>query len=433
MSSGHPCKDVDVRYEAEHDVEKLMPDHYDSLEIRVRTLRDSEEFATLPKIIAHAMLAPGWAKHLAGIDAKHVNSREALAKLPVLRKSDIAALQKENPPFGGLNVTPPGKVRRLLMSPGPIFEPEGEGKDWYGAARALFAAGFRPGDIVHTSFAYHLTPGGFILESGAHALGCAVIPGGVGNTEQQLEAIAHYKPSGYVGTPDFLKILLDTAAKTGKDASFIKRALVGGAALPASLREELRERGVAVLQCYATAELGVIAYESEAKEGMIVNECLLVEIVRPGTGDPVADSEVGEVVVTTFNHDYPMIRLATGDLSALLPGRSPCGRTNMRIKGWMGRADQTAKVKGMFVHPKQIAEVAARHPELGRLRLVVGREAEQDTMMLMAECAAPAAALEGAVAATLQSVTKLKGAVKLTAPGTLPNDGKVIADERPVG
>ena len=276
--------------------------------------------AVLPKIVAHAMAAPGWAKHLAGVDAKHVNSREALAKLPVLRKSDIAALQKENPPFGGLNVTPPGKVRRLLMSPGPIFEPEGEGKDWYGAARALYAAGFRPGDVVHNSFAYHLTPGGFILESGAHALGCAVIPGGVGNTELQLDAIAHYKPSGYVGTPDFLKILLDTAEKTGKDASSIKRALVGGAALPASLREELGKRGVATLQCYATAELGVIAYESEAKEGMIVNECLLVEIVRPGTGDPVAEGEVGEVVVTTFNHDYPMIRLATGDLSALLPG-----------------------------------------------------------------------------------------------------------------
>jgi len=409
-----------------------MPDHYDPLETRVRTLRDSEEFATLPKIVAHAIRAPGWAKQLAGVDVKHVNSRAALAKLPVLRKSDIAALQKDNPPFGGLNVTPPGKARRLLMSPGPIFEPEGEGKDWWGAARALYAAGFRAGDVVHNSFAYHLTPGGFILESGAHALGCAVIPGGVGNTEQQLDAIAHYKPSGYVGTPDFLKILLDSAEKTGKDASSIKRALVGGAALPASLREELGKRGVAVLQCYATAELGVIAYESKAKEGMIVNETVIVEIVRPGTGDPVAEGEVGEVVVTTFNPDYPMIRLATGDLSALLPGRSPCGRTNMRIKGWMGRADQTAKVKGMFVHPKQIAEVAARHPQLARLRLVVGREAEQDTMTLIAECAAPEASLQAAVAATLQSVTKLKGAVQLVAVGALPNDGKVIADERKI-
>ncbi len=410
-----------------------MADHYDNLETRDPAARERELGARLPEAFARAMTAPGWAKHLAGIDAKAVTSRAALAKLPVLRKADIATLQKDHPPFGGLNVTPPGKAKRLLMSPGPIFEPEGEGKDWWGAARACFAAGFRAGDIVHNSFAYHLTPGGFILESGAQALGCAVIPGGVGNTEQQLEAIAHYKPSGYVGTPDFLKILLDTAEKTAKDAASFKRALVSGAALPGSLRDELGQRGVAVLQCYATAELGVIAYESPAREGMICNESLIVEIVRPGTGDPVAEGEVGEVVVTSFNPDYPMIRLATGDLSALWPGVSPCGRTNIRIKGWMGRADQTAKVKGMFVHPKQIAEVAARHPDLKRLRLVVGREAEQDSMMLHAECAAPDAALEQAVAATLQSVTKLKGAVKLVAPGTLPNDGKVIADERPVG
>jgi len=407
-----------------------MPEHYDPLEIRVPVLRESEEFANLPKIVALAMKAPGWAKHLAGIDPKSVNSRAALAKLPVLRKSDIAALQKENPPFGGLNVTPTGKARRLLMSPGPLFEPEGGGKDWWGSARALYAAGFRAGDIVHNSFAYHLTPGGFILEAGAHALDCAVIPGGVGNTEQQLEAIAHYKPAGYVGTPDFLKILLDTAEKTAKDASSIKRALVSGAALPASLRDELGRRGVAVLQCYATAELGVIAYESDAREGMIVNETVIVEIVRPGTGDPVPEGEVGEVFVTSFNPDYPMIRLGTGDLSALLPGLSPCGRTNNRIKGWMGRADQTAKVKGMFVHPRQVAEIAARHPELKRLRLVVDRAGEQDTMTLMAECTTRQASLEAAVAATLQSVTKLKGSVKLVAIGELPNDGKVIADER---
>lgn len=409
-----------------------MTDHYDSLETRPPVLRDSEEFAVLPKIVAHAMTAPGWAKQLAGIDPHSVNSRAALARLPVLHKSDLVALQKENPPFGGFNVTPAGKAKRLQMSPGPLFEPEGHGKDFANCARALFAAGFRSGDIVHNAFSYHLTPGAFILEEGAHALGCAVIPGGVGNTEQQLEAIAHYKPVGYVGTPDFLKILLDTAEKTGKDASSFERALVSGAALPASLRDELGKRGVAVLQCYATAELGVIAYESSAREGMICNETLIVEIVRPGTGDSVAEGEVGEIVVTSFNPDYPMIRLATGDLSAILPGLSPCGRTNMRIKGWMGRADQTAKVKGMFVHPKQIAEVGARHPELKRLRLVVGREAEQDTMTLMVECGAPDSAMESAVAATLQSITKLKGAVKLVAPGSLPNDGKVIADERPV-
>jgi phenylacetate-CoA ligase len=407
-----------------------MPEHYDALETRDPAVREREQFARLDEIVVRAVTAPGWARHLSAVDVKSVNSRAALAKLPVLRKSDISALQKELPPFGGLNVTPPGKARRLLMSPGPIFEPEGEGADWWGAARAVYAAGFRSGDIVHNSFAYHLTPGGFILESGARALGCAVIPGGVGNTEQQLEAIAHYKPSGYVGTPDFLKILLDTAEKSGKDATSIKRGLVSGAALPASLREELRGRGAAVLQCYATAELGVIAYESDAREGMIVNETIIVEIVRPGTGDPVPEGEVGEVVVTSFNPDYPMIRLGTGDLSALIPGISPCGRTNARIKGWMGRADQTAKVKGMFVHPKQVAEVAARHPELKRLRLVVDRKAEQDTMTLLAECAPSSAALESAVAATLQSITKLKGAVQLVAPGTLPNDGKLIADER---
>lgn len=407
--------------------------HYDALETRDPTLREREQFARLPEIVARAMTAPGWAKHLTNVDPTLIDSRAALAKLPVLRKSDVAALQKEHPPFGGLNVTAPGKVRRLLMSPGPIFEPEGEGADWWGAARACYAAGFRAGGIVHNSFAYHLTPGGFILESGCHALGCAVIPGGVGNTEQQLEAIAHYKPSGYVGTPDFLKILLDTAEKTAKDASSIKRGLVSGAALPPSLREELGKRSVAVLQCYATAELGVIAYESPAREGMIVNETVILEIVRPGTGDPVTEGEVGEVVVTSFNADYPFVRLGTGDLSALMPGVSSCGRSNARIKGWMGRADQTAKVKGMFVHPKQIAEVAARHPQLARLRLVVGREAEQDTMTLMAECALPDAGLEVAVAATLQSVTKLKGAVKLVAIGALPNDGKVIADERSAG
>jgi len=407
-----------------------MLEYYDALETRDPTEREHDQLARLSEIIVRATTAPGWAKHLSGIQAKSVTSRAALAKLPVLRKSDISALQKEQPPFGGLNVTVAGKVRRLLMSPGPIFEPEGEGADWWGAARSLFAAGFRAGNIVHNSFAYHLTPGGFILESGAHALGCAVIPGGVGNTEQQLEAIAHYKPSGYVGTPDFLKILLDGAEKTGKDVSSIKRGLVSGAALPASLREELGRRGVAVLQSYATAELGVIAYESEAREGMIVNETVIVEVVRPGTGDPVADGEVGEIVVTSFNPDYPMIRLGTGDLSALIPGTSPCGRTNVRIKGWMGRADQTAKVKGMFVHPKLIAEIAARHPELKRVRLVVDRAAEQDTMTLLAECAPRDAVLETAIAATLQSVTKLKGAVKLVAPGTLPNDGKLIADER---
>jgi phenylacetate-CoA ligase len=408
-------------------------EHYDSLETRDPDDREREFSSRLPDLIAVALRAPGWAAQLAGIDPHAVTSRAALAKLPVLRKSELVTRQKEVPPFGGFNVTAPAQLRRLLMSPGPIFEPEGKGKDSWGAARMLFAAGFRSGDVVHNSFSYHLTPGGFIMESGAHALGCAVIPAGTGNTEQQLEAIAHFKPSGYLGTPDYLKVLLDAAAKAEKDASSLRRALVSGAALPHSLRRELASRGVEVRQCYATADLGVIAYESEGGEGMIVNETLLVEIVRPGTGDPVAAGEVGEVVVTSFNPDYPMIRLATGDLSAVLPGRSPCGRTNMRLAGWMGRADQTTKIKGMFVHPAQVAEIGKRHPELGRLRLVVTRAGEQDAMTLMAECIAPAAPLQEALVASLRAVTKLGGEVKLVTPGSLPNDGKVIADERPVG
>jgi phenylacetate-CoA ligase len=318
------------------------------------------------------------------------------------------------------------------MSPGPIFEPEGPGKDASAIARALFAAGLRAGDTVLNCFSYHLTPAGLLFETGAQALGCAVVPGGTGNTEAQLDAIAQFRPAAYVGTPDFLKVLLDTAQKTGKDASSFKRGLVTGAALPPSLRAELGGRGVSVKQCYAVAEVSVVAYETEAMEGMVVSENIIVEIVRPGTGDPVAEGEVGELVVTSFNPDYPMIRLATGDLSAVLAGASPCGRTNTRIKGWMGRADQTAKVKGMFVRPEQVAEVMKRHPELTRVRLTVTRENEQDAMTLSAECDKPDAGLESAIAETLQAMTKLKGAVKLVAPDTLPNDGKVIADERPV-
>ncbi|HEV2958191.1 MAG TPA: AMP-binding protein [Xanthobacteraceae bacterium] len=410
-----------------------MSQFYDELETRDPAAREKELFARLPDAIARAMSAPGWAAHLKGVDPKAVTSRAALAKLPVLRKSDLPAMQKAMPPFGGLAVTPPGKLRRLLMSPGPIFEPEGHDADAWGAARALYAAGFRPGDIVLNTFSYHLTPGGHIMDSGASALGCAVIPAGVGNTEQQVEAIAQLQPSGYAGTPDFLKILLDAGAKAGKDVSSLKRGLVSGAALPSSLRNELAGRGVDVLQTYATAELGIIAYESHAREGMIVCENMILEIVRPGTGDPVAEGEVGEVVGTSFNPDYPMIRLATGDLSAVMAGQSPCGRTNTRIKGWMGRADQTTKVKGMFVHPAHVAQVARRHPELGRVRLAVTRESEQDVMTLFAEYAGGSEGLTDAIAASLQSVTKLKGRVSLVAPGSLPNDGKVIADERPIG
>jgi phenylacetate-CoA ligase len=413
---------------------KAIPmEFYDNLETLGAAEREQFLFRRLPRVVEIAKTAPGWAGHLEGIDPKFVSSRSTLAELPILRKSDLVGLHRQTPPFGGFNVTAPGKLVHLMMSPGPIFEPEGHEDDYAGVARAMFAAGFRPGHIVHNCFSYHLTPGAWMFESGARALGCAVIPGGTGNTEQQVEAIAHLKPDGYVGTPDFLKVLLDTAQKSGKDVSSLKRGLVSGAAFPASLRQELSDRGVEVLQCYAIAEVGVIAYETPAREGLVVNENIIVEIVRPGTGDPVPEGEVGEVVVTSFSPHYPMIRLATGDLSAIMPGRSPCGRTNMRIRGWMGRADQTTKVKGMFVRPEQVAEVAKRHPELGRLRLVVSRQGEQDAMTLQAECAAPADGLADAVAASLQAVTKLKGAVALVPPGSLANDGKVIADERPIG
>src|SRR5215813_4404399 len=347
--------------------------------------------------------------------AAQIRARDAPEGAPAVRR-----LQRrgDGPPAAAVDVA------------GTDLRTARRGQRFLGRGARALRRGPPRGRCRANSFSYHLTPGGFMMESGAHALGCAVIPAGTGNTEQQVEAIAHLKPSGYLGTPDFLKILLDVAARAGRDASSFKRALVSGAALPASLRQELSARGIEVRQCYATADLGVIAYESEAHEGMIVNETLLIEIVRPGTGDLAAIGEVGEVVVTSFNSDYPMIRLATGDLSAVMAGRSPCGRTNMRLAGWMGRADQTAKIKGMFVHPAQVAQIAKRHPELGRLRLVVARAGEQDVMTLLAECSAPVAQLQEAVVATLRAVTKLGGEVKLVAAGSLPNDGKVIADER---
>jgi phenylacetate-CoA ligase len=408
-----------------------MADHYDQLEVRDPEQRELAQFNLLPDLLRHAAAnAAGWAEHLKGVDVGAVGSRQALAKVPVLKKAALKELQAKRPPYAGFATAAPGALARVFMSPGPIFEPEGYGEDWWRAARCLFAAGIRKGDIVHNTFAYHLTPGGWILDSGARALGCAVIAAGPGNTEQQLEVIERLRPTVYIGVPDYLKILLDKAKEAGKDASSFKRALVGGGALFPSLRAEYKQRGVDTFQSYATADLGIIAYESPALEGMIVDEGVIVEIVRPGTGDPLPPGEVGEVVVTTFNRDYPMIRFATGDLSAVLPGISPCGRTNMRIKGWMGRADQTTKVKGMFVHPEHIAELGKRHGELGRLRLVVGRKGEQDTMILRAEAAKVDAGLQAKIAETLQALTKLKGEVELVAPGSLPNDGKVIADER---
>jgi phenylacetate-CoA ligase len=413
-----------------------VPNEYlDHLETRDPLTRERSQFSLLPDLVRKAIAgAPGWAKQLDGVDPSTLTSRAALAKVPLMRKASLHGLQAGRPPFGGLNVSTGRDIGRIFMSPGPIFEPEGLGADWWRSARALFAAGVRPGDVIHNTFAYHLTPGGWIMDAGARALGCAVIAAGPGNTEQQLEAIQHLKPTVYVGVPDYLKILLDKAAELGKDASSIKRALVSGGALFPSLRAEYAKRGIAVVQAYATADVGNIAYESPgpdgAVEGMIVDEGVIVEIVRPGTGDPVPDGEVGEVVVTAFNRDYPMIRIATGDLSAVLPGRSPCGRTNMRIRGWLGRADQTTKVKGMFVHPEQVAEVAMRFPELGRVRLVVTRAGEQDVMTLKAEAPTVDATLAARIGEAVQHATKLKSSVELVAPGTLPNDGKVIADDR---
>jgi len=410
-----------------------MNAHHDVLETRPPEIREADLFARLPAVLAAALKAPAYAERLASIDPATITDRKALAGLPILRKADLPALQRTALPFGGFVADAPGSFGRLFTSPGPIFEPEGTAIDAWGAARGLYAAGFRPGDIVLNTLSYHLTPGGFILDSAARTLNCAVIPAGPGNTEQQMEVISAYRPSAYVGTPDFLKILIEAAETRGVDISSIKRAVVSGAAFPPSLQAWVRERGIDAYQLYATADVGVIAYETSAREGMVLNENLIVEIVRPGTGDPVPEGEVGEVVITNLDPHHPQIRLAVGDLTATLPGISACGRSNTRIKGWMGRADQTAKIKGMFVRPEQVAEIAKRHAEIAKLRLVVGRANETDTMTLKAEIYAEPAGLIDAVSSTLQQVTKLKGAVEILPLGALPNDGKVIADERPVG
>ncbi|MEY9127637.1 phenylacetate--CoA ligase family protein [Bradyrhizobium yuanmingense] len=407
-----------------------MTAHYDARETREQTAREADLFARLPEVLRAAMAAPAYAERLKGLDPAAVTSRAALADLPVLRKSELPALHKASAPFGGFVAAAPGSFARLFTSPGPIFEPEGRQADPWRGARALFAAGFRPDDIVLNTFSYHLTPGGFIFDASARALGCAVIPAGPGNTEQQFELIEAYRPVGYSGTPDFLKILLDAAASSGRDISSIKRALVSGAAFPPSLQAEIKGRGIDAYQAFGTADLGLIAFETEAREGMVVNEDLILEIVKPGTGDPVAPGDVGEIVVTSLDPHHPWIRLALGDLTAALPGTSPCGRTNMRIKGWMGRADQTTKIKGMFVRPEQIAEIGKRHAGLGRLRLIVTRQGETDAMTLRAEAAPPSDSLRDDIAASLRAITKLGGAVELVGPGTLPNDGKVIVDER---
>lgn len=407
----------------------------DALETRAPAEREAALLAALPVQIAHARSAsPAFAEILANIDPATITSRAALAALPVTRKYELLERQQarraENV-FGGFSTIGFGAAMpRVFSSPGPIYEPEGTRRDYWRMARALFAAGFRPGELVHNSFSYHFVPAGSMMENGAHALGCTVFPGGTGQTEQQVQAMAELKPAGYIGTPSFLKIIVEKAADMKVALPSVTKALVSAEAFPPSLRDWLAERGIAGYQCYATADLGLIAYETEAREGLVLDEGVIVEIVRPGTGDPVAEGEVGELVVTSLNRDYPLIRFGTGDLSAVLPGHCPTGRTNTRIKGWMGRADQTTKVRGMFVHPAQIAEIAKRFPEVIKARLVVSGEMANDRMTLKVETASAPEGLAERISEAIRDVTKLRGAVELVAPGSLANDGKVIEDAR---
>ena len=413
-----------------------MIEHFDTLETRDPEIRERAQAAALPVRIALAKSrAAAFATILSGVDPAAITSRAALAQLPVTRKSGLIELQKAHRPFGGFATGHWGDPPRVFASPGPIYEPDGEGPDYWRLARALFAAGFRRGDLVHNCFSYHFTPAGSMLESGAHALGCTVLAGGTGQTEQQVQAISDLGPAGYVGTPSFLKIILDKADELGVKLPTLEKALVSGEAFPPSLRDALLARGIAGFQAYASADLGSIAYESEARDGLIADEGVLVEIVRPGTGEPVAPGEVGEVVVTTLTTTaYPLIRFGTGDLSALIPASlatpSACGRTNIRIRGWLGRADQATKVKGLFVHPSQVAEIVRRHPEIGKARLTVDAAEGADRMTLHAEVADRATARAEPIVASIRDVTKLRGEVAFHAPGELANDGKVIEDLR---
>jgi phenylacetate-CoA ligase len=412
-----------------------MSEYYDSLETREPARREAQLMAALPRQVAHAQRATrAFGEILAGIDSATITTRETLARLPVTRKHELFDRQKANRAqdrFGGFSALVRGpRMPRVFSSPGPIYEPEGAARDYWRAARALFAAGFRAGDLVHNAFSYHMTPGAFIMESGAHAVGCTVFPAGIGQTEQQLQAIGELRPHGYTGTPSFLRILVEKALETGTDISSMRKALTGGEALPPTLRKWFAQHGLAVYQSYATADLGLIAYETEAREGMVLDEGVIVEIVRPGTGDPVPEGEVGELVVTTLNPDYPLIRFGTGDLSAMLAGPCPTGRSNARIKGWLGRADQTTKVRGMFVHPAQVADIARRFPEVLKARLVVSGEMANDSMTLKVEAASPPRGLDARIGEAIRDVTKLRGDVELVPPGSLPNDGKVIEDAR---
>ena len=414
-----------------------MAEHYDVLETRTQQARENEWMQALPVQVAHAQVhAPAFVSSLAGVKADEVNSLAALARLPVVRKQELMDMQKAaravgGDVFGGFSTLGFGPhMPRVFASPGLIYEPEGTQRDYWRMARAMFAAGFRRGELIHNCFSYHFTPAGSMMETGAHALGCTVFAGGTGQTEQQVAAMAELQPAGYIGTPSFLKIIVEKAGELGVALPSVRKALVSGEAFPPSLRDWLAERGVQGYQCYATADVGLIAYETTAREGLVLEEGVIVEIVRPGTGDPVAAGEVGEVVVTSLNPAYPLIRFGTGDLSAVLPGDCPSGRTNTRIRGWMGRADQTTKIRGMFVHPKQVADIVRRFPEVLRARLVVSGAMAQDEMTLKVESASFSEGLSVRIGEAIRDVTKLRGTVEMAAPGSLPNDGKVIEDAR---
>ena len=414
-----------------------MNQFFDPLESRPQAQREAQLLAALPQQVANAQTrSAAFADTLQGVPAAAVTSRAALAQLPVTRKHELLERQKARREAGGdvfgdfCTLKFGANMPRVFASPGTIYEPEGTRRDYWRMARAMFAAGFRPGELIHNCFSYHFVPAGSMMETGAHALGCTVFPGGTGQTEQQVQAMAELKPAGYTGTPSFLKIIVDKAAEMGIALPTVTKALVSAEAFPPSLRDWLAERGIAGYQCYASADLGLIAYETQAREGLVLDEGVIVEIVRPGTGDPVREGEVGELVVTTLNPDYPLIRFGTGDLSAILPGACPTGRTNTRIKGWMGRADQTTKIRGMFVHPAQVADIARRFPEVLKARLVVAGEMAHDSMTLKVETALAPQGLAVRIGEAIRDVTKLRGDVQLVAPGTLPNDGKVIEDAR---
>ena len=412
-----------------------MSEFFDALETREPAQREAALMAALPGLIAHAQKrSTALGEILQGVDASGVISRAALARLPVTRKHELLDRQKARraeDAFGGFSTIVRGpQMKRIYASPGPIYEPEGVAADYWRAARAMFAAGFRSGDLVHNAFSYHMTPGAFIMESGAHAVGCTVFPAGTGQTEQQLQAVAELRPVAYMGTPSFLRILVEKAQEAGSDITSLRKGLVGGEAFPPSLCQWFTERGMAIYQSYATADLGLIAYETASRQGLVLDEGVIVEIVRPGTGDPVPEGEVGELVVTSLNPDYPLVRFGTGDLSAILAGTCPTGRTNTRIKGWMGRADQTTKIRGMFVHPSQVADIARRFPEVLKARLVVSGEMANDQMTLRVEAVSHTQGLDTRIGEAIRDVTKLRGDVELVSPGTLPNDGKVIEDAR---